>query len=75
MLRSCQTSRVTHSSTREQPFFGFLYYDAVNDRTYPPEYAGRVAVDATDSMPEKFADYKTALLFNDELIGQVLEDQ
>ncbi len=58
----------------DQPFLGFLYYDAVNDMTYPPEYAGRVAVDTTGPMPEAFADYKTALLFDDELIGQVLAD-
>lgn len=60
--------------TTDQPFFGFLYYDSVNDRTYPPEYADRVEVDATDPMPEKFSDYKTALLFDDELVGQVLGD-
>jgi membrane-anchored protein YejM (alkaline phosphatase superfamily) len=58
----------------DRPFFGFLYYDAVNDGTYPPEYAGRVELDTTDPMPEKFAAYKTALLFDDELIGQVLDD-
>ena len=57
-----------------RPFFGFLYFDAVNDRTYPPEYAGRVAVNPTDPLPEKFADYKTALSFDDELVGQVLAD-
>jgi len=58
----------------EKPFFGFLYYDAVNDQTFPPEYTGRVAVDSTDPMPEEFADYRTALLFDDELIGRVLDD-
>lgn len=58
----------------DRPFFGFLYYDAVNDRTYPAEYSGRVAADSSDAMPEEFADYKTALLFDDELIGQVLDD-
>jgi hypothetical protein len=58
----------------DQPFFGFLFYDAVNDQNYPPEYASRVAVNPNDPMPEKFADYKTSVMFNDELIGQVLSD-
>ena len=58
----------------EQPFFGFLYFDAVNDKTYPPEYGGRVVVDPADPMAEEFADYKTSLAFNDELVGQVIAD-
>ena len=58
----------------EKPFFGFLFYDAVNDRTYPPEYAGRVASSAADPMAEKFANYQTAVMFDDELIGEVLVD-
>jgi membrane-anchored protein YejM (alkaline phosphatase superfamily) len=60
--------------TSEQPFFGFLFYDAVNDNTYPPEYTGRVAVNPGDPMPEKFADYKISVLFDDELVGKVLTD-
>jgi len=58
----------------EQPFFGFLFYDAVNDRTYPPEYDGRVAIGTEGSLAEKFANYKTAVIFDDELIGQVIAD-
>jgi len=58
----------------DQPFFGFLFYDAVNDKTYPPEYKGRVPVNPGDPLPAKFADYKTAVMFVDELIGQVLAD-
>ena len=58
----------------ELPFFGFLFYDAVNDKTYPPEYAGRVAVNAEDSMAQTLADYKTSVMFDDELVGQVLAD-
>jgi membrane-anchored protein YejM (alkaline phosphatase superfamily) len=60
--------------SEEQPFFGFLFYDAVNDMNYPPEYAGRVPLNPGDPMPEKFADYKTAVMFVDELIGQVIAD-
>ena len=57
-----------------QPFFGFLFYDAVNDRTYPPEYAERVTINPKDAMPERFANYKTSILFDDDQIGQVLAD-
>lgn len=57
-----------------QPFMGFLFYDAVNDMTYPPEYEGRVEVDTNDPMPREFADYKTSVMFDDELIGRVLDD-
>ena len=58
----------------ELPFFGFLFYDAVNDKTYPPEYAGRVAVNTKAPMAQTFADYKTSVMFDDELVGQVLAD-
>ena len=58
----------------ELPFFGFLFYDAVNDQTFPPEYAGRVSSDPEDPLPDEFKDYKTSVMFVDELIGQVLGD-
>jgi membrane-anchored protein YejM (alkaline phosphatase superfamily) len=58
----------------DKPFFGFLFYDAVNDRTYPPEYAGRVASRSDEPMAEKFSNYQTSMLFEDELVGQVLAD-
>jgi membrane-anchored protein YejM (alkaline phosphatase superfamily) len=58
----------------DQAFFGFLFYDAVNDRNYPPEYAGRIAVSPEDPRAQKFADYRTSVMFVDALIGQVLAD-
>ena len=58
----------------DQPFFGFLFYDAVNDKTYPPEYSGRVSINSKDPLPGEFADYKTSVMFVDELIGKVLDD-
>jgi len=61
-------------SSPDQPFFGFLFYDAVNDSTYPPEYADRVAVNPQDPMAIEFADYKTSIIFDDELVGQVIAD-
>lgn len=58
----------------DRPFFGFLFYDAVNDQTYPPEYSGRVSANPDDPLPAGFADYKTSVMFVDELVGQVLDD-
>jgi membrane-anchored protein YejM (alkaline phosphatase superfamily) len=58
----------------DQPFFGFLFYDAVNDNTYPPEYNGRVPVNHADPMPLEFANYKTSVLFVDDLMGRVFAD-
>jgi membrane-anchored protein YejM (alkaline phosphatase superfamily) len=58
----------------EKPFFGFIFFDAVNDNVYPPEFEGRVTADAADPLPREFADYKRSVLFNDELVGQVLAD-
>jgi len=57
-----------------QPFFGFLFYDAVNDKTFPQEYSGRIPVKPGDPEPDKFVAYKTAVMFDDELVGQVLTD-
>jgi membrane-anchored protein YejM (alkaline phosphatase superfamily) len=58
----------------DHPFFGFLFYDAVNDKTYPPGYANHIGLNPGDSMPEEFADYKKSVIFNDELVGEVLAD-
>lgn len=60
--------------SEDRPFFGFLFYDAANAMTYPPEYAGRVAVNPKDSLATKFAEYKTSVMFVDGLIGQVVDD-
>jgi len=58
----------------QKPFFGFLFYDAVNDNTYPSEYAQRVALDSSDPLPREFADYKRSVMFADDMVGQVLAD-
>ena len=57
-----------------KPFFGFLFYDAVNDSKYPPEYARRVIADPADSLPEDFSDYKRSVIFADDMVGEVLTD-
>ena len=58
----------------ENPFFGFIFYDAVNDNVYPPEFEDRLAPDPADPLPREYADYKLSVMFNDELVGQVLAD-
>jgi membrane-anchored protein YejM (alkaline phosphatase superfamily) len=58
----------------EKPFFGFLFYDTVNEYLYPPEYKGKITPDPGNAMPQEFADYQIAVGFDDELIGRVLAD-
>ena len=58
----------------DKPFFGFLFFDAVNNRTFPPEYSGRISSNPEDPLPGEFADYKTSVMFVDELVGRVLDD-
>ncbi len=57
-----------------QPFFGFLFYDAVNDMTFPPGYEGQISADSDQPMAAKFANYQTSIRFDDELVGQVIDD-
>lgn len=59
---------------KDRPFFGFLFYDAVNDMTFPPEFEGQISAESELPMAQKFARYQTAIRFNDELIGQVVND-
>ena len=57
-----------------RPFFGFLFYDAIMSRKPPPDYPVQFKAD-DDSRPEhELAIYKTAVHFDDGLIGSVLED-
>ncbi|MBE9548658.1 MAG: DUF3413 domain-containing protein [Proteobacteria bacterium] len=58
----------------QQPFFGFLFFAAVNGGRPPPEYRPKFDMIATDPMPEKQAKYSTAMHFVDGLIQQVLDD-
>lgn len=60
--------------TREKPFFGFLFYDAVNDMTFPPNFEGRVNAESDAPLAQEFANYQSAIRFNDGLIGQVIDD-
>lgn len=58
----------------QQPFFGFLFFAAVNGGRAPPEYRPKFDMIAADTMPEKQAKYRTAMHFVDGLIQQVLDD-
>ena len=58
----------------DRPFFGFLFYDAVNAMSYPPEWSNRIEAASGDPLAQQFADYKTAIQFDDELVGQVIAD-
>lgn len=56
-----------------QPFFGFLYYDAVHSRTVPSDYATRFVAPAGASEQERrYAAYQTAMHFVDGLVGRAL---
>jgi len=59
---------------KKSPFFGFLFFDAVNEVVFPPDFAGQVTEDPSDALPQEYADYKTSVKFDDELIGQILTD-
>lgn len=58
----------------EQPFFGFLFYDAVNVNLYPPDFEDKIALDPAIAMPQEFAHYQSSVAFDDELVGKVLAD-
>jgi len=58
----------------DQPFFGFLFYDAVTEHNYPSDFENKVAQSPGDRMPKEFADYKTSVVFDDQLVGKVLDD-
>jgi len=59
---------------QQQPFFGFLFFAAVNGGRPPPKYRPKFEMIASDPMPEKQAKYRTAMHFVDGLIQQVLDD-
>lgn len=61
----------------EQPFFGFMFYDSLNYRVYPPDYPEVAPVsdsDDADEMAQRRADYRRSLHFIDSLVGGVLDD-
>ncbi|MBN1578870.1 MAG: DUF3413 domain-containing protein [Chitinispirillaceae bacterium] len=58
-----------------RPFFGFLFYDALCNRTFPASYEKRVPdADGTSEQQKLFNRYKVSMLHIDSLIGAVLDD-
>lgn len=58
----------------DQPFFGFLFYDASNNINYPDDYPNRFEASGDSKLEKKYADYRTAVHYVDGLAGEVLED-
>ena len=58
----------------ERPFFGFLFFDATMTRKPPPDYPQTFAPEGPGELAERYANYRTAVHFNDGLVAQVLED-
>lgn len=58
----------------DRPFFGFLYFDAVNVHSFPPDFVDKVTANPDDPMRQMFADYKSSVVFDDQLVGKVLDD-
>lgn len=59
----------------KQPFFGFLFYDALSNESYPPSYASRIKL--TDRAPKlqcRAEKYSVSVQYVDSLIGIVLDD-
>ena len=59
------------SQSGEEPFFGFLFYDAPTAKDSPPDYPGRFTGDADDT---GLASYRSAVHYDDSLIKEVLDD-
>jgi membrane-anchored protein YejM (alkaline phosphatase superfamily) len=57
-----------------RPFFGFLFYDAVMGRNFPPDHPLRPAPPAGHPQPEEFGKYLAAVNSVDGVIGTVLDD-
>ncbi|MDT0635031.1 DUF3413 domain-containing protein [Spectribacter hydrogenooxidans] len=58
----------------ERPFFGFLFYDSLNGREFPPDYPHIAEADGDSALARKRGDYRTSVHFLDSLVGEVLDD-
>lgn len=58
----------------DRPFFGFLFYDAAVTKSFPPDFPHQSLPDGDSHQAERFANYQTAVRFDDELVGRVIED-
>jgi membrane-anchored protein YejM (alkaline phosphatase superfamily) len=58
----------------DQPFFGFLFYDASNQMVYPDDYPYRFESAGESEVEQKFANYRTSVHFVDSQVNRVLVD-
>jgi membrane-anchored protein YejM (alkaline phosphatase superfamily) len=58
----------------DQPFFGFLFYDATMGRNFPADYPVQFKPQSDTEQARGFASYQSAVHFVDDLIGAVLKD-
>lgn len=56
------------------PFLGFLFYDATNAKTVPPDYPVRFEAPPGHPMAEEFIAYQAVTHYIDSLVGTVLQD-
>ena len=61
-------------SNTDQPFFGFLFYDATMGRNFPPDYPVQFKPQSDTEQARGFAKYQGAVHFVDSLVGTVLKD-
>ena len=63
------------TTTKERPFFGFLFYDALCTHATPSSYRNRIPIPPDASRrDEEFARYKNSMTYIDSLIGVILDD-
>lgn len=60
-----------HAHDSNEPFFGFLFYDAATAKDFPVDYPGRFPARPGQ---EELARYRSAIHYDDSLIQEVLED-
>ncbi len=58
----------------DQPFFGFLFFDATLGKTVPPDYPQQIEPKSDDPQAVDFAGYQSAVHYVDGLVGSVLDD-
>jgi hypothetical protein len=58
----------------QQPFFGFLFYDATMGRNFPDDYPVQFKAESDTEQAREFARYQGAVHFVDGLVGAVLKD-
>jgi len=57
-----------------RPFFGFLFYDALMGRDFPPDHPRQPPPADGHPRAEEFGRYLTAVNFVDGVVGRVLDD-